>query len=278
MGGEISKNYLIMAGEREKLEYFLNRLKNEDFSLLDLGKLEENLKEKIPNLGEQEWYMGLSEGEQELTERLLQRFFYKKLTVYESCINRWDKGLWFPNEEELKKLKGYQKVFEEKILSQYARLKSETPSIDSKIEEEENISKERKKTLDKLLKNDEYRQKAEDLLKKYKDNPPFSGSNSDKDIETQLNEQITNLQNQIRDLENRQNQDSNLERDHKYKQELERLKRELEELKNKKNDKSHNREQGKKNDFPTGLVVGGGIAIVFFLLLVIIFLARKNSK
>jgi hypothetical protein len=52
----------------------------------------------------------------------------------------------------------------------------------------------------------------------------------------------------------------------------------LEELKNKKNDKSHNREQGKKNDFPTGLVVGGGIAIVFFLLLVIIFLARKNSK
>jgi hypothetical protein len=54
LGGEISKNYLIMAGEREKLEYFLNRLKNEDFSLLDLGKLEENLKEKIPNLGEQE--------------------------------------------------------------------------------------------------------------------------------------------------------------------------------------------------------------------------------
>ena len=138
-----------------------------------------------------------------------------------------------PNEEELKLLKEFQEIFDTKIIPQYDEIKQNFSPIG--VEENKVAAKEAKKTLDKLLEKDKQRQKAEDLLKKYKDNPPFS---DDKNAENQFNEQITNLQNQIKDLENKQNQDSSLEKDHKYKQELERLKKELEELKRKQKDKS----------------------------------------
>jgi hypothetical protein len=141
--------------------------------------------------------------------------------------------LFIPNEEELKFLKRYQeKNFDEKVLPMYDNLKKEVSpgcSACAAIEEEERVSRESKKTLDKLLEQDKYRQKAEDLLKKYKNNPPFDNSHGD--TESQFDEQIANLQNQIIELENRQNQDSSLETNHKYKQELKRLKKELEVLK-----------------------------------------------
>jgi hypothetical protein len=174
----------------------------------------------------------------------------------------------------LKSLKKYQENFDTKIIPEYDRIKQQNPSLASQIEEEKAVSIERKKTLDKLLEQDKPRQKAEDLLKKYKDNPP---SSDDKSAENEFNEKITNLQNQIKDLENRQNQDSSLEKDHKYKQELERLKRELEDLK--KGKKASPTSPEKKNDnFSYGLVIGGGIAIVILLIAVIFFWQRSKRK
>ncbi|CAG8750328.1 44743_t:CDS:10 [Gigaspora margarita] len=156
--------------------------------------------------------------------------------------------------EKLKKLKNHQKNLEEggRIDKEFDKYIKVSPSLADEYEKQKKEAKESKKKLDKLLKDDEPRQKAEELLNKYKNNSPFSEGNSDKDAE--FDEQITNLQNQIKDLENRQNQDSSLERDHKYKQELEKSKRELEDLK-KKNQKTSVGE--KDNNFPTGLVVGG---------------------
>jgi hypothetical protein len=156
--------------------------------------------------------------------------------------------------------------------------KEQSPSLADDFEWAKNDVKEVKEKIDKLLKNDEPRQKAEELLKKYKDNPPFSDNNSDKNIEDKFNEQITSLQNQIRDLENKQNQDSSLEKDHKYKKELERLKAELEELKRKNQKTSPTSPEKKGNNFPYGgLIIGGVVVIIVLLLMFFFFFSQKNQ-
>jgi len=207
--------------------------------------------------------------------RLTSAVFYRRVLIYDSYIDRWDRGLFLPNEEELKCLKKYQENFDAKIIAEYNDIKQRNPSLASQIEEEKAVAIERKKTLDKLLEQDKPRQKAEDLLKKYKDNPPFS---DDKSAENEFNEKITGLQNQIKDLENNQNQDSSLEKDHKYKRELERLKAELEDLK-RRGQKTSPTSPGKKNDnFPYGLVIGGGVVIFLLLIAVIFFWQRSKRK
>ena len=249
---------------------------NNPLSLLEFKEEFEAVKREFPDLlSSPNW----PEDEKKLADELLLSIFWKELNVFEKYILKWEKGLFMPSEEELRELKNYQENFAE-VVSFFDGL-IEKKSSSENLEKEKEVAKKNKEKLDELLKNDEYRQKAEELLKKYKDNPPLSDNNSDKDIENKFNEQITNLQNQIKDLENKQNQDSGLERDHKYKKELERLKAELEELKNKQKDKvkpqKEDKGQNKKNDFPTGLVVGGGIAI-FVLLVVIILLVKRNNK
>ncbi|MEG7979039.1 MAG: hypothetical protein NY202_03970 [Mollicutes bacterium UO1] len=181
-----------------------------------------------------------------------------------------------PNEEELKSLKKYQENFDTKIIPTYDEIKQKRPSTASTLEEQKEISKERKKTLDKLLEGDNHRQKAEELLKKYKDNLSFSDDNRE-DVEVEFNEKISNLQNQIKDLENRQNRDSSLEKDHKYKKELERLKKELEGLKKKNQKTSPTSPERKNGNFPYGLVIGG-IALIIVLLLVFFFFSQKRTN
>lgn len=171
--------------------------------------------------------------------------------MYENYINQWDKGLWFPNEEELKKLKRYQEKFNEKILPTYGDLKNQVSSGSSArftIEGEEKVSKEIKKTLDRLLLEN--------------DKP-----------DTQK-EQMVKLQARINALEQKQSQNPNSGDSEQTKQELARLKSELIVLKAKQNQQSDKNPQ--PNDFPW-MAIGGGIVIVI-LLLIIAFLYKKSKK
>lgn len=263
-------------GIKEKSEEYLGRFDG-SLTILEFEELfkeagkffSENKKEKV------------SEDEKWLLIKLMKRIFWKRLAVYENYIDRWERGLFFPNDKELEKLKNHQKNLEKgkKIDEEIDKLVKESPSLADKLEQQKKETKETKKKLDKLLKDDEPRQKAEELLKKYKNNPPFSGNNSDKDIENKFNEQITNLQNQIRDLENKQNQDSNLEKDHKYKKELERLKKDLEDLKRKNSQKTSPTSSEKKNDnFPYGGLIICGVVLIIVLLLVFFFFFTKKNQ
>jgi hypothetical protein len=228
----------------------LNKRVGEDLSLLEFEEICDEVKKVIPDSE-----LGLSNEERILVKELLNNIFYKRISLYKSCRFDWESGKFSPNKEELKYLKKHHKEFPSMSDYVFKVLEEQSPHLIDNFRRIKKSAEEDNKQIGKLLKNDEPRQKAEDLLKKYKDNPPSSGNNSDKDIENKFSEQITNLQNQIKDLENRQNQDSNLEKDHKYKKELERLKSELEELKNKKKDETQNKKglgSDKKNNFPTG--------------------------
>ena len=224
-----------MMGEKEKLEKHLEELKREDITILEFEELRnEKVKKTFPKFKDPEWFENLTEEEKGLFKRIGHRTFYKLLTVYENYIDKWNRGLFIPNEEELKNLKLYQKNFESKLIFMYDELKKETPSLALRIEEEKEFSKEKKKVLDKLLENDKYREKAE-LLRK------------------------------ISELENKLEKDPN---NQDYKRELSLAKKELEMLRRAKEKEN---EKEKENGFPTKLVVGLSIGAVVMLLVVVLF-------
>lgn len=95
------------------------------------------------------------------------------------------------------------------------------------------------------------------------------GNNNDKN-DPAIQAKINNLQNQISALEEKLRNQPTSNTNQQDEQELARLKGELEELKKKQKDKSQNKGHNQKDNFPTGLVVGGGI-VIFLLLIAVIF-------
>ncbi|CAI2162887.1 17011_t:CDS:2 [Funneliformis geosporum] len=93
-------------------------------------------------------------------------------------------------------------------------------------------------------------------------NPPSDNSNDNQ-------QKIIDLQNQINALEEKLRKQPTSNNSSANKQKLERLKSEIEGLKKKRKGKQ-NEGGNKKNDFPTGLVIGGGIQIITEIL-------RKNN-
>lgn len=247
---------------KEKINYFLEKLKGE-FSILEIKNLFDEI-EGIFSNNIKEILRNLSDEEGELFERLLKRGFYKRVSVYESYINKWDKGLWFPNEEELKNLKNYQKKFNEKVLSGYNDIIEQTssPSVRSTIEEEKAISIEKKKILDKLLKNDEYREKAEEALRNQGNNQTPPNNDEVK--------KLANLFKKVNELEEKLKKNPNSESD---KQELTRLRGEIEDLKRKQKKDDKKDERDKKNNFPTKLLIGG-VVVVMLLIVFFFFFGR----
>jgi hypothetical protein len=97
--------------------------------------------------------------------------------------------------------------------------------------------------------------------------------NSPSDNSKETKQKIANLQNQINTLEEKLRKQPSSDNSSEDQKKLERLKTEVENLKRKQKDKppKENKEQDKKDNFPTGLVIGGGIAIFLLLIAVIFF-------
>src|SRR6185312_515036 len=96
-------------------------------------------------------------------------------------------------------------------------------------------------------------------------------NNNDNDNYDDTNKKITNLQNQINTLEEKLRKQPNSGSNSEDKEKLERLKAEIEALKRKQKDKPQNENEGtEKNNFPYGLVIGGGV-VIFLLLIAVIF-------
>jgi hypothetical protein len=249
----------------QQIRYFIQQLTG-SLSLLEFEKLAKKTAEDFPRLPDEapSW----PKEERELAEKLIKDLVYKRISVYKTYRYSWEAGrVSPPNEEELKYLKRFVKNFSF-VVEFFEEEKEQSPSNAESFEEIKVGVQEDKEALEKLLENDKYRQQAEELLKKYKDKPP-SFDEPNENVNSKLEEQITNLQNRIKELEKKPNSNSG----NKEKQKLETLKKELETLKRKSKDKQ---EQSKRNDFPTGLVIGGGV--VFAALLLLIILLLKKSK
>jgi len=252
------------VNKKEKLEKWLKLLTDvSSFTIPEIEELSDRIGREVPELSRGD-FSSFSEEEKKLLERLVVRLFNGKVLVYENYIERWDKAFFTPNDRELELLKHYQKNnFDKVVLPSYAHFKKLFPSLRNNYEKEEKISKERKKTLDKLLKNDEYRQKAEEALRRHGNSPTFSRDNNDV-------KKMTDLLNRVSELEEKLKKTPNSESD---KQELSRLKAEIESLKSKQNQQNDKNPQS--NDLPWGMI---SVIVIAILLLVIIFLYRKSKR
>jgi len=106
-----------------------------------------------------------------------------------------------------------------------------------------------------------------------KDRPNDNGGDNDNgggDKNDDTKQKITNLQIQINELEKKLREKPNSSTKQQDNQKLARLKTEIEELKKKQKDKSQNENNRPKDNFPYGLVIGGGI-VIFLLLIAVIF-------
>ena len=223
---------------KKQLEESYEKFDNaSSLSILKFEELFEEVRKICPSDEE-----NLSGEEKILLFSLMRKTFYLRLTVYENYINRWNKGLLSPpNDEELKKLRNHQKNLEKggRINIEFDSIINQHPASANDIEKMRKEAEESKKILDKLLKNDECRRQAEELLRNGRF-PPLS--DADKQI-TILKQSIQVLEDKMRDASAN---DSNIQQ---YRREIQQLRTQLQE-KEKEKEKEKENQQQDKNEFP----------------------------
>lgn len=153
-----------------------------------------------------------------------------------------------PDDEELKYLKEFSKTFSF-VIKFFEEEKKQNPSNADGFERVKNEYKKDKEAICQLIKNDEYRRKAEEKLRE--ENKKKGGDSPSSPQLSDADKQIASLQGKIQVLEDKLKQTPDSDNSDASQQQKREIKRQIQQLENelKEKEKEKNNTQ-KGNDFP----------------------------